>query len=57
MGERDRMLDSHGTRRRLRHAVPHARIDLLPGTGHAIIGRSLPILDFLRQPEGTHPHV
>jgi pimeloyl-ACP methyl ester carboxylesterase len=57
VGERDRLLDSHGTRRRLRHAVPHARVDVLPGTGHAIIGRSLPILDFLREPKGTQPHV
>ena len=57
VGDRDRMLDSHGTRRRLLHAVPHATVDMLPGAGHMIIGRSLPILGFLRQPEGTRPNV
>lgn len=57
VGEHDRMIDSHGTRRRLLRAVPHARVDMLPGTGHTITGQSLPILDFLREPEGTRPSV
>ncbi|MEV5410249.1 alpha/beta fold hydrolase [Thermopolyspora sp. NPDC052614] len=54
LGAHDRMLDSHATRRRLEQAVPHARIDFLPDAGHLIAGRSLPILDFLQQPEETH---
>lgn len=57
LGGRDRMLDSHDTRRRLERAVPHAQIDFLPETGHLLAGRALPILQFLRQPEETRPHV
>lgn len=47
VGERDAMLDSHATVRRLRKAVPHAVTTLLPGVGHAIIGQAVPILRFL----------
>jgi pimeloyl-ACP methyl ester carboxylesterase len=53
LGGRDAMLDSHGTRRRLEAAVPHAEIRWLPEAGHLLPGQTTPILDFLRAPEGV----
>ncbi|WP_068275452.1 alpha/beta fold hydrolase [Aldersonia kunmingensis] len=37
-GARDRMFDSKGTARRVRKAVPHAEVVLLPRTGHIPVG-------------------
>ncbi|MGV9411427.1 alpha/beta fold hydrolase [Nocardia sp. NPDC003693] len=48
VGDRDAMLDSAATARRLRSAVPHATVEVLPGVGHAIFGRTGRILEFLR---------
>lgn len=42
-GERDGLLDSHGTRRRL----PRADVRVLPGVGHLLPPRTQPIMDFL----------
>ncbi|MGW5051722.1 alpha/beta fold hydrolase [Actinokineospora sp. NPDC004072] len=47
-GERDAMFDSAGTAARLTRAVPHARVTVLPGVGHSIVGQTQPVLDFLR---------
>jgi pimeloyl-ACP methyl ester carboxylesterase len=47
-GTEDAMLDSHDTAKRLRNAVPHAKVVLLPGVAHSIIGQTQPVLDFLR---------
>ncbi len=48
VGGGDRLLDSHGTRRRLERAVPHATVRLLPDAGHVLFGQSAAILGFLR---------
>ncbi|MFC4562206.1 alpha/beta fold hydrolase [Nocardiopsis mangrovi] len=47
-GDRDAMFDSRDTARRVRRCVPHARVDLLPGVGHAILGQADAVLGFLR---------
>ncbi|PZF97930.1 alpha/beta fold hydrolase [Micromonospora deserti] len=48
-GERDAMLDSQDTARRLAGAVPHAAVHLLPGVGHSVVGQSEPVLAHLRK--------
>lgn len=48
VGGRDAMLDSHDTAKRMSHAVPHARVTVLPDVAHSIIGQTQTILDFLR---------
>lgn len=47
-GDRDAMLDSHDTVRRLNNAVPHAVTTLLPGVRHSIVGQTASTLEFLR---------
>ncbi|MGQ0778777.1 MAG: alpha/beta fold hydrolase [Pseudonocardiales bacterium] len=53
VGGRDSFLDSTATRRRLTQTAPHARVTLLPTAGHFPPAQTLPILDFLRAPEGA----
>jgi pimeloyl-ACP methyl ester carboxylesterase len=48
VGDRDLMLDSADTARRLRAHVPHADVTVLPGVGHAVVGQGPAVLDFLR---------
>lgn len=48
VGDRDVMLDSTETARRVRDRVPNATVRVLPGVGHAILGQTEPILKFLR---------
>ncbi|MFC3997587.1 alpha/beta fold hydrolase [Nocardiopsis sediminis] len=47
-GERDAMFDSRDTARRAHRCIPHARVDLLPGVGHAVLGQADALLAFLR---------
>ncbi|QZY20567.1 alpha/beta fold hydrolase [Streptomyces decoyicus] len=47
-GARDALFDSGGTARRVRQCVPHATVNLLPETGHAILGQTDSVLAFLR---------
>jgi pimeloyl-ACP methyl ester carboxylesterase len=47
-GERDAMLDSRATRRRLARTAPHAEVRLLPGVGHFPAAQAVPVLEFLR---------
>ncbi|MFC9241421.1 alpha/beta fold hydrolase [Streptomyces decoyicus] len=47
-GTRDAMFDSAGTARRIRQCVPHATVNLLPETGHAILNQTDSVLAFLR---------
>jgi pimeloyl-ACP methyl ester carboxylesterase len=54
-GERDAMLDSHDTARRLAGTVPHAAVRLLPGVGHSVVGQSEAVLAHLRAPSSA-PH-
>lgn len=49
VGELDRMIDSAGTARRMRACVPHAQVRYLPGAGHALLGQTEPVLEFLRR--------
>jgi hypothetical protein len=42
------MLDSRETARRVRDAVPHAAMHVLPGVAHSIVGQTEPVLAFLR---------
>ncbi|MFL1376292.1 alpha/beta fold hydrolase [Nocardiopsis protaetiae] len=48
MGDKDLMIDSADTARRLRAHVPHAEVTVLPGVGHAVLGQGPAVLDFLR---------
>ncbi|SEG99816.1 Pimeloyl-ACP methyl ester carboxylesterase [Nonomuraea solani] len=50
-GDRDGMIDSGGTRRRLGRAVPAADVRVLPGTGHLLPPQTHEIMHFL---EATH---
>jgi pimeloyl-ACP methyl ester carboxylesterase len=50
-GERDNLLDSPGTRRRLSRTVPGADVRLLPDAGHLLPAQTTPIMNFL---ETTH---
>lgn len=47
VGERDVMFDSAETARRAA-ILPHATVRVLPGIGHAVLGQTEPILEFLR---------
>lgn len=47
VGERDALLDSHETARRVTRTIPHAIATVLPGMAHSITGQTQPILDFL----------
>ncbi|MCX2729975.1 alpha/beta hydrolase [Saccharopolyspora sp. NFXS83] len=53
-GDRDRMFDSAGTRRRLARAVPHAVVRRLADDGHFLPRQTGPIAEFLRSRGGTH---
>ncbi|GAA1823083.1 alpha/beta hydrolase [Luedemannella flava] len=46
-GERDAMLDSRDTARRLAGTVPHADVRVLPGVGHSIVGQRDAVLAHL----------
>lgn len=48
VGGRDRMFDSAATARRVREHMPRARVRVLPGAGHALLGQTAPVLEFLR---------
>lgn len=50
VGDRDLMFDSAGTASRLERALPTARVHVLPGVGHAILGQTDTVLEFLREP-------
>ncbi|MEV6070706.1 alpha/beta fold hydrolase [Nocardia sp. NPDC052001] len=47
VGDQDAMLDSAETARRIRASVPDATVLMLPGVGHAILGQTDPVLNFL----------
>jgi pimeloyl-ACP methyl ester carboxylesterase len=53
VGERDALLDSRDTERRVERNVPNATVMFLPGVGHTIVGQTEPILDFLRDRPGS----
>ncbi|MEU9885247.1 alpha/beta hydrolase [Sphaerisporangium sp. NPDC051011] len=53
VGDRDAILDSHQTRRRLERLAPHATVRMLPDAGHYLQGQTPQILEFLRAPEGS----
>jgi pimeloyl-ACP methyl ester carboxylesterase len=46
-GERDAMLDSPDTARRLAGAVPHASVHVLAGVGHSVVGQGTAVLAHL----------
>jgi pimeloyl-ACP methyl ester carboxylesterase len=48
VGDRDEMLDSRATRRRLNAAAPHADVRMLPDTGHMLPDQTERIGEFLR---------
>lgn len=49
-GERDAMLDTRDTARRMAAAVPHADVRVLPGVRHSVVGQTAAVLTHLRQP-------
>ncbi len=48
VGDRDVMVDSGETVRRLGAVVPHADVRVVPGAGHLVVGQSGVVLEFLR---------
>ena len=48
VGRRDLMFDSARTARRFAECAPHALVRELPGVGHAVMGQTEPVLEFLR---------
>ncbi len=49
VGEKDVLLDSNDTARRIQRLLPHARVMLLPDHGHVLIGLQADILRFLSE--------
>jgi pimeloyl-ACP methyl ester carboxylesterase len=52
VGARDAMIDSAETRRRLEAAIATLEVRWLPQTGHAVVGQTAPIEDFLLRTTG-----
>ncbi|BBG05061.1 MULTISPECIES: alpha/beta fold hydrolase [Pseudonocardia] len=50
LGERDRVFDPVRTRERLVRLCPDARVELVPGAGHAVLGQVPRIVRFLDEP-------
>lgn len=48
VGGRDVLFDSEGTADRVHRCLPHATVEVLPEAGHAILGRTESVLEFLR---------
>jgi pimeloyl-ACP methyl ester carboxylesterase len=48
VGDRDAMLDSHDTRRRLERIQSRASVRFLPDAGHALFGQTGAVLEYLR---------
>lgn len=55
IGGRDRLIDSHGTRRWLQRAAPRVSVTFLPEVGHLLRDQTRPALDFLLAEEGGPP--
>ncbi|MFJ3220163.1 alpha/beta fold hydrolase [Kitasatospora sp. NPDC086801] len=55
IGGRDRLIDSHDTRRRLQRAAPRVSVTFLPEVGHLLRDQTRPALDFLLAEEGGPP--
>ncbi|MGW4534773.1 alpha/beta fold hydrolase [Nocardia sp. NPDC004340] len=49
VGEDDVMFKSADTARRAQQSIPNATTRVLPGVGHAILGQTTPVLEFLRK--------
>jgi len=47
-GNKDALIDSEATALRLRAQVPHAEVNLLPDTGHLVLGQTEKILGFMK---------
>lgn len=54
-GDRDAMLDTRETARRMAAAVPHADIRVLPGVRHSVVGQTAAVLHHLRQAGAPQP--
>ena len=52
VGAQDPLLDSSETMARIRANAPHTEIRLLPDVGHAVVGQTGPVLDFLKRSTG-----
>ncbi|MGW4354519.1 alpha/beta fold hydrolase [Nocardia sp. NPDC004582] len=48
VGEDDVMFKSAETARRAQQSIPNATARVLPGVGHAVLGQTAPVLEFLR---------
>jgi pimeloyl-ACP methyl ester carboxylesterase len=48
VGDRDAMIDSGQSARRLRDLVPHADVRVVEGGGHLLLGQAQTVLEFLR---------
>ncbi|HEX6341211.1 alpha/beta fold hydrolase [Umezawaea sp.] len=48
VGDRDAMIDSAGTVRRVAALVPHADVRVVDGAGHLLLGQAGAVLEFLR---------
>lgn len=47
VGDRDVLMNSAETTERVRRCIPRARVTVLPGTGHAVLGQTEAIAQFL----------
>ncbi|MFE8013936.1 alpha/beta fold hydrolase [Streptomyces antibioticus] len=47
LGGRDRLIDSHDTRRRLQQVAPRSLVTFIPEAGHLLRNQAQPVLDFL----------
>ncbi|CAM4267612.1 alpha/beta fold hydrolase [Nocardia ninae] len=55
VGARDVMIDSAATAERVRRCVPNATVHVLPDVGHAILGQTEAVADFLLERRAPQP--
>ncbi|WP_194835342.1 alpha/beta fold hydrolase [Nocardia sp. XZ_19_369] len=55
VGDRDVMIDSAATAERVRRCVPNATVRVLPDVGHAILGQTEAVADFLLERRAPQP--
>lgn len=49
VGERDRMMKSSETAERVARCIPNASVTVMPGVGHAVLGQTDAIMEFLQR--------
>jgi pimeloyl-ACP methyl ester carboxylesterase len=57
LGERDRVVDSYETERRIQRYARDARVLMIPGAGHRLVGTAEVALEFLQPPVPAQPQM